>query len=112
MALSRGVIVAATVRGAAQASEARRLGADQVFDSAADDVMHILRRSHPAGFDAILDIVNGPGAIQGDAQLLRSGGRLVSTLFGADVAWFADRQISAFNMAGHSTLYGGTPNPK
>jgi NADPH:quinone reductase-like Zn-dependent oxidoreductase len=112
MALSRGVVVAATVRGAAQADEARRLGADQVFDSAADDVMHMLRRSQPAGFDAILDIVSGSGAIQGDAQLLRSGGRLVSTVFGVDVAWFADRQISAFNVVGHSTPFGGTPNPK
>jgi NADPH:quinone reductase-like Zn-dependent oxidoreductase len=62
--------------------------------------------------DAVLDIVNGRTAIKSDTEFLKRGGRLVSTVFGADVAWFSEREITAYNIVGHTTPFGGTPNPK
>ena len=61
MARSRGAQVIATVRG--DAGEARRLGAEEVYDSLAVDVIDTLRAEHPDGVDAVLDLVNGPDAI-------------------------------------------------
>jgi NADPH2:quinone reductase len=97
MARSRGAHVIATVRG--DDGEARRLGADEVYDSQATDVIDALRAAHPDGIDAVLDLVSGPDAIRRDAQVIRPGGRLVSTIFAVDEGWFADRQITAHNHA-------------
>ncbi|MFZ0190189.1 MAG: NADP-dependent oxidoreductase [Streptosporangiaceae bacterium] len=97
MARSRGAHVIATVRG--DAGEARRLGAEEVYDSQAVDVIDALRAAHPDGVDAVLDLVSGPDAIRRDAEVIRPGGRLVSTVFAADEGWFADRQITALNHA-------------
>jgi Zinc-binding dehydrogenase len=47
----------------------------------------------------VLDLVNGPDTIRRDAEVIRPGGRLVSTIFAADEGWFADRQITAHNHA-------------
>jgi NADPH:quinone reductase-like Zn-dependent oxidoreductase len=97
MAPSRGAHVIATVRG--DADEARRLGAEEVYDSQAVDVAGALRAAHPGGVDAVLDLVSGPDAIRGDAEFIRPGGQLVSTIFAADEGWFASRQITAHNSA-------------
>ena len=97
MARSRGVHVIATVRG--DADEARRLGAEEVYDTKAVDVVDALRASHPDGVDAVLDLVNGSDAIRRDAEILKSGGSLVSTIYAADEKWFAERQITAHNIA-------------
>jgi NADPH:quinone reductase len=97
IARSRGAHVIATVRG--DADEARRLGAEEVYDSQADDVIAALRAAHPDGVDAVLDLVNGPDAIRRDAEVIRPAGRLVSKIFAADEGWFAQRQITAHNHA-------------
>jgi NADPH:quinone reductase-like Zn-dependent oxidoreductase len=97
MAASRGIRVIATVRG--DVEEARRLGAGEVYDSQSADVIEALRAAHPDGVDAILDLVNGPDAIGRDAEILKPGGSLVSTIFAADLAWFAERHITAHNHA-------------
>jgi NADPH2:quinone reductase len=97
MARSRGAHVIATVRG--DADEARRLGAEEVYDAKAVDVIDALRASHPDGVDAVLDLVNRADAIRRDADILRSGGSLVSTIGVADEGWFSQRQITAHNIA-------------
>jgi NADPH:quinone reductase len=97
MAASRGVHVIATVRG--DVDQARRLGAGEVYDSQAADVIDALRAAHPDGVDAVLDLVNGPDAIRRDAEILKPGGTLVSTIFAADEAWFAERHVTAHNHA-------------
>jgi NADPH:quinone reductase-like Zn-dependent oxidoreductase len=97
MAHSRGAHVLATVRG--DVDEARRLGAEEVYDSRAVDVIDALRADHPDGVDAVLDLVNGSDAIRRDAEIIRPGGHLVSTIFAADEAWFAQRHITAHNHA-------------
>jgi len=97
MARSRGAHVIATVRG--DVEEARRLGAEEVYDTNAVDVVAALRASHPDGVDAVLDLVNGRDAIRRDAEILKSGGSLVSTLYAADEGWFAARHITTHNIA-------------
>jgi NADPH:quinone reductase len=96
MARSRGAHVLATVRG--NADEARRLGAEEVYDTKAVDVINALHAAHPDGVDAVLDLVNGKDAIRRDAEILKSGGSLVSTIQAADEGWFAGRKITAFNV--------------
>ena len=61
-----------------------------------------LRAAHPDGVDAVLDLVNNSNAIRRDADVLRPGGSLVSTLYAADERWFAERRISAHNIASNS----------
>jgi NADPH:quinone reductase len=97
MARSRGVHVIATVRG--DVDEARRLGAKEVYNTQGVDVFDALRTAHPDGVEAVLDLVNGSDVIRQDAEILRAGGGLVSTRYAADEAWFAERQITAFNIA-------------
>jgi NADPH:quinone reductase-like Zn-dependent oxidoreductase len=97
MAHARGAHVIATVRG--DADEARHLGAEEVYDSLAGDVIDALRADHPDGVDAVLDLVSDPDVIRRDAEIIRPGGRLVSTIFAADEGWFAERQITARNHA-------------
>jgi NADPH:quinone reductase-like Zn-dependent oxidoreductase len=58
MARDGGVRVFATVRG--DVDEARRLGAEEVYDAEAVDVVDALRASHPDGVEAVLDLVLQP----------------------------------------------------
>jgi NADPH:quinone reductase-like Zn-dependent oxidoreductase len=95
MARSRGAHVLATVRG--DVDEARLLGAEEVYDSQAVDVIDALHADHPDGVDAVLDLVDGPDVIRRDAEIIRPGGHLVSTIFAADEGWFALRHITAHN---------------
>jgi NADPH:quinone reductase len=97
MARSRGAHVIATVRG--DADEARALGAEEVYDSQAVDVIDALRADYSDGVDAVLDLFNGPDVIRRDAEVIRPGGHLVSTIFAADEGWFAEHQIIAHNHA-------------
>ena len=100
MARARGAHVIATVRG--DTDEAHRLGAEEVYDSDAGDVAEALRASYPEGVDAVLDLVNGPDAIRGDAEFLKPRGSIVSTIYAADEQWFAERDISARNFASNA----------
>jgi NADPH:quinone reductase len=97
MAHARGVHVVATVRR--DVDEARRLGAEEVYDTEAVDVFDAVRASHPDGVEAVLDLVNGAEVIRRDAEILKPGGGLVSTRYAADEQWFAERQITAVNIA-------------
>jgi NADPH:quinone reductase-like Zn-dependent oxidoreductase len=106
MALSRCVYVIASVRG--NVEDACRLGAEEVYDSNTVDVIGALHKSHPEGVDAVLDLVNGPAAIKRNAEVIRPGGSLVSTIFAADEAWFAEREIKAHNIAGNSNPFSTT----
>jgi NADPH2:quinone reductase len=97
LARARGAHVIATVRR--DADEAVRLGADEVHDSREVDPIDAIERTHPEGVDAVLDIVNGADAIRRDADILKADGRLVSTLYAADIPWFAERRVTAQSIA-------------
>jgi NADPH:quinone reductase len=107
VARARGAHVIATVRR--DADEAVRLGAEEVHDSSDVDVIDAIKRKHPDGVDAVLDVVNGADAIRRDADILNVGGRLVSTTYAADRPWFAERQIAAENIASVKNLLASRP---
>lgn len=97
MARARGAHVIATVRG--DADEARRLGAEEVYDTKAIDVIRAIHAAHSDGVDGVFDLVNGKDAIGRDAEILKAGGSLVSTIYAADEKWFAERKITAHNIS-------------
>jgi NADPH:quinone reductase-like Zn-dependent oxidoreductase len=98
LAKHRGAHVIAIVRGGAD--EARRLGADEVYEIGDGDVLAEIRAEHPDGVDAVLDNVSDAEATRRDAEVLKSGGRLVSTVHAADESWFAAHQFTAQNISG------------
>ena len=108
MARSRGAHVIGTVRG--DTAEARRLGAEEAYDARSCNVLAALHAAHPEGVDAVLDLVNGSDVISRDAEILKPGGSLVSTIHAADEKWFAERHITAYNI-GASTDPGPGANP-
>jgi NADPH:quinone reductase-like Zn-dependent oxidoreductase len=97
MARARGAHVIATVRG--NADEARHLGAEEVYDATTVDAIDAIHAAHPDGVDGVLDLVNGSAAVGRDADIVKPGGTLVSTIFAANEGWFADRHITAHNSA-------------
>jgi NADPH:quinone reductase len=97
IARSRGAEVYATVFG--NVEEAYRLGANEAYDAKSSDVLAALRARHPNGIDAILDLVNGPNTIQDNVDVLKKGGKLVSTLYAADQHWFSERSVTTLNIS-------------
>jgi NADPH:quinone reductase len=84
LARARGAHVIAMVHH--DRDEAVRLGAEEVHDSSNVDVIDAIKRKHPEGVEAVLDVVNGADAIGRDADIIKEGGRLVSTLYAANQA--------------------------
>src|SRR5947209_3660543 len=97
MAARMGAHVIATARTEDQ-EYIRSLGAAVTVDFTKDDVVEAVRTSHPGGVDAVLDVVSGSAAIGHVAQALRTGGRLLSTVYAVDPAQFAERGITAVNV--------------
>jgi D-arabinose 1-dehydrogenase-like Zn-dependent alcohol dehydrogenase len=65
-------------------------------------------RRHPNGIDAILDLVNGPNTIQNDFNVLKKGGKLVSTRYAADQHWFSERGITSLNISSKTNPLAST----
>jgi len=97
MAARQGVHVIATARTEDQ-EYLRSLGASETVDYTRGDVVEAVRASHPGGVDAVLDVVNNPAALAHNAQALRPGGRLLSTVFAVDPAQPDERGIAAVNI--------------
>jgi NADPH2:quinone reductase len=97
MAHHRGAAVTAYVRPH-QEREARAFGADAVV-TGDGDVREAIRAMTETPFEAVLDLVSDGAALQRNVILVRPGGRLVTTIHVADVAWFAERGITATNVS-------------
>jgi NADPH:quinone reductase-like Zn-dependent oxidoreductase len=100
LAKKRGALVTACVKSR-QANAARREGArDVIADS---DTLKGVRAIYERPFDAVLDLVSNGENLKRHAPLVAPGGRLVTTLGAADVAWFAERGIVATNLSTDKT---------
>src|SRR6266567_2244163 len=97
MAARLGAHVIATARTEDQ-QYIRSLGAAETVDFTRGDVVEAVRTSQPGGVDAVLDVVSGTAAMGHVAQALRTGGRLLSTVYAVDGAQFAERGITAVNV--------------
>lgn len=64
-----------------------------------------MKAASPGGTDAVLDLVDGDDAIGAMADVIKNGGRIVSTIGAADIDAFARRGITAQNI-----VVGQTPS--
>ena len=96
----RGARVVA-VCSAANADYARTLGAADVIDYAAGDVVEAIRSLHPDGIDAIADMHGDKEVIARLAELVRPGGHVASAVGSADVEGLQGRGIGATNVMGN-----------
>jgi NADPH:quinone reductase-like Zn-dependent oxidoreductase len=97
IACARGAHAIGIVRGG-RIDDTRALGAAEVYDVGQGDPRAAIRRAHPDGVDAILDTVSGREEFAANAELVRSGGGMISIVGGADPAALAARGIRAANM--------------
>ena len=98
IARSRGAHVIATAHSGKEAV-ARAFGADEVVPYDRGDLVDMVKRLHPAGVDAIIDVVSDTATLERYASLVQPGGRVVSTIRAADPDWFARRNIQAVNFS-------------
>ncbi|MBV8721290.1 MAG: NADP-dependent oxidoreductase [Candidatus Eremiobacteraeota bacterium] len=97
IARDRGACVIGTAR-ASNEEFARSLGVDQFIAYDAEDVAAAVRRNHPDGIDAVLDLVDDREHLRATASVLREGGRIVSTIGAADAEGLAKRNVTAINL--------------
>jgi NADPH2:quinone reductase len=94
----RGARVLA-VTSAGNAEYARRLGAADAVDYTAGDVVDAVRSLAPDGVDVIAEMHRGDDTAR-LAELVHSGGRVVSAVGGADEQTLKARGIEAMNVQG------------
>jgi NADPH:quinone reductase-like Zn-dependent oxidoreductase len=97
IAVDRGARVIGT-GSSSKEQFARSLGVDEFVPYDRADVVESVRQLRPGGVDAVLDLVDDRTAIERTAEIVRKGGRLVSTIGSADVDWFAERGVTATDL--------------
>jgi NADPH:quinone reductase len=98
LADTRGARVLA-ISSAANSDYARSLGAAETVDYAAGDVVEAVRSLAPDGIDVIAEMHGGDDTAR-LAELVRSGGRVVSAVGGAHEETLKARGIEAANIKG------------
>jgi NADPH2:quinone reductase len=98
LAAKRGARVLA-ISSAENADYAHKLGAAEVIDYAAGDVVEAARSLAPDGVDVIAEMHGGDDTAR-LADLVRSGGRVVSAVGGADEEALKANGIEAANIMG------------
>jgi NADPH:quinone reductase-like Zn-dependent oxidoreductase len=79
----------------------RGLGASEVVDYSGD-VPVAVRKKHPQGVDALVVAVPLGEEFGPTAELVKDGGKIASTVGGADAEAFASRKIDAANVLGQA----------
>jgi NADPH2:quinone reductase len=97
-AVNAGARVIANVHEAA-AARMRDYGAAEIVDHGAVPLVDAVRKSHPDGVGALLDLVSDAGAFAELATLVRPGGTAVTTRYVADTAALEARDITGINFA-------------
>ena len=98
LAANRGARVIAVASGT-NAEYARALGASDVVDYGAGDVVDAVRSLAPDGVNVIAEMHGGDDSAR-LAELVRPGGRFVSAVGGADADSLKAREIEASNVMG------------
>jgi NADPH:quinone reductase-like Zn-dependent oxidoreductase len=96
---ARGIHVIGTARSGKEEA-LRKLGAGEVIVYDRGDVVDAVKAAHPDGITGVIDLVNDAAGVKRLAAIVRKGGRIVSPVRSIDdVAWFAERGITASNLA-------------
>jgi NADPH:quinone reductase-like Zn-dependent oxidoreductase len=93
LATAAGASVIAVTRGE-YADYAKGIGAADVIDYTASEPADAIRKSDPDGIDALIDLVGIPELSASLADLVRSGGRVVSIVAPPDVEGLAQRGVN------------------
>ncbi|MFE4583502.1 NADP-dependent oxidoreductase [Streptomyces chartreusis] len=96
LAAARGVEVIATARPEAD-GWIRGRGAAHTVDHTAGEVAEQVRKTHPGGVDAVLDMTRDPDGFAKNAGLVRDGGVAVSPALIATPQLLASERISVIN---------------
>jgi NADPH2:quinone reductase len=99
IAAGRGARVVA-IASSANAEYARSLGATDVIAYDAEDVVEAVRGRFPDGIDGVADLHRDQALVANLAELVRSGGWVVSATGGADVDALTERGLTAVNASG------------
>ena len=102
LAVQRGASVVAVCRGE-NADYARSLGAADVIDYTASDVVDSVRSRYPGGIDAVADMHGDAEEIAKLSALIGTGGHVASAVGAADVEALAARGIEGTNVNGRVT---------
>ena len=102
LAALRGARVVAVCSGA-NADYARQLGAGDVIDYTAGDVVEEVRSRYPVGVDAVADMHGDSEQLAELAEQVPSGGHVASVVGAADVEGLAARGVEATNVQGRVT---------
>jgi NADPH:quinone reductase-like Zn-dependent oxidoreductase len=95
MAALRGARVLATARPEA-ANYVTSLGAAQALDYTQGDLVSAVHTLYPGGVDAVLDVATrDPAGFEHISQVLRAGGRLLTTIVTAEAPRLAEQGINA-----------------
>jgi NADPH2:quinone reductase len=81
----------------------RELGAAEAIDYSSEDVVERVRADHPEGVAAVFDMVGNREENGRLAELLRSGGHLLSMVGGADSEALASRGATGVNVVTQTT---------
>ena len=96
LAAMRGAEVIATARPEADAW-IRGLGATRTVDYTVGDVSEQVRKTHPDGIDAVLDLTRDPDQFAKNARLVKDGGTAVSAALVATPDLLATERITVVN---------------
>jgi NADPH2:quinone reductase len=102
LAVHRGARVVAVCRGE-NADYARALGATEVIDYTATDVVDAVRSGYPDCVDAVADLHGDAVQVADLATLVAPGGHVVSAVGVADVEALAGEEIKGLNAVGRVT---------
>ena len=97
LATKRGATVIATAKPGDE-QRLRELGAVETIDYTQLNIAAAVRERHPDGLDALIDLVNQADGFASLADLVRDGGRAVSSLGAADDDGLAGRNITSTNV--------------
>lgn len=102
LAAHRGARVVAVCSGD-NADYARRLGAAEVIDYTAGDVVEALASRAPDGIDAVADMHGDAEQLARLAERVMSGGHVASVVGAADIEALGARGVAATNVQGRVT---------
>jgi NADPH:quinone reductase len=96
LAAAKGFHVLATA-STAEADRMRRLGANEIFVSRKSDLVDAVKRTHPEGVDALVDLVSDGPTLAALSGIVRDGGYVLTTVFSADEKALQGRGIRGGN---------------
>jgi NADPH:quinone reductase len=99
LAANRGARVLAVCRRQ-NADYARRLGAADVIDYTAGDIVEAVRSRYADGIDVVADMHGDKDVVERLSQQVRAGGHVVSAVGAADAEALESRGIEATNVMG------------